>query len=105
MFKKKDSFSKKLKLTAKEKNTLNRRMSQIEVVLLYWVQVERKCVILYRYFIYLGALILPNKQTKQKLYKIALGLIKQFAVYIFLPSICKIFTDILVTAYSNNFML
>ncbi|MDC4706904.1 hypothetical protein NQ847_15640 [Acinetobacter baumannii] len=105
MFKKKDSFSKKLKLTAKEKNTLNRRMSQIEVVLLYWVQVERKCVILYRYFIYLGALILPNKQTKQKFYKIALGLIKQFAVYIVLPSICKIFTDILVTAYSNNFML
>lgn len=104
MLKKKDSFSKKLKLTPKEKNTLNRRMSQIEVILLYWVQIERKCVILYRYFIYLGALILPSKQTKQKFYKIALGLIKQFVFYIFLPSICKIVSDILATAYSNNLM-
>ena len=77
MTKKKDVFSKKLKLTKQEKREHKSRMEKFKTLSLYWILLQRLLDNL-NHLVDLGSLVFPNQQMSQKLFKITFRLIKKY---------------------------
>lgn len=67
MTKKKDVFSKKLKLTKQEKREHKSRMEKFKTLSLYWILLQRLLDNL-NHLVDLGSLVFPNQQMSQKLF-------------------------------------